>query len=148
MYPQYFLVCLRLIHGSETPSNPFSVLKFLQFSCNWKSLQAIQSCSPLFSMLTPYLSESWEDCFILLFSPSKARKERLPHRVHTGHYPESRLNCSFLITRETSLLPSGICFYWLITSIYLKLISLETPLADFLIMFSPSLAIVTGLTWY
>lgn len=147
MFPQYFLVPLRLFLGSETPSNPFSMLKFLQFPVT-ESLCRLSGPAVPSSAGRSILIWITGTLLYAPFSSSKARKERLLHSVYTGHYPESCLNCSFLITRETSLLPSGICFCWLITSIYLKLISLETPLADFLIMFSPSLAIVRGLTWY
>lgn len=120
MYSQYFLACLRLIHGSETPRNPFSMLKLLQFSFNWKSLQAVHYCYSLFSLVNPYLSESWKDCFMLYLASQRPERRDYRHSKYTGHYPESSLNCSFLITRTASLFPAGICSYWLITSIHLK----------------------------
>lgn len=107
-----------------------------------ESLQVVCYCCPVLSVLTPDVSKSWKDCFMLHLVLQRPERRDYQHGIHTGYYPESCFNCSFLITRETSL-PSGICFYWLITSINLKLISLETPLGDFLIM-----AIVRELTWY
>lgn len=111
MYSQYFLTCLRLFHGSETPGSPFSMLKLLQFSFNCKSLQAVHYCYPLFNLLNLYLSESWKDCFMLYLASQRPERRDYHHNMYAGHSPESSLNCSFLITRAAALFPSGVCSY-------------------------------------